>query len=317
MRGDQLKRRNFIKIVSAVSIIPRAVSLQAKTKKRPNFLLILVDDMGYSDLGCMGGEAKTPHLDKLSQNGLHFTQMYNTAKCFPTRACLLTGVYFQQTDKDFKNTATIGEVLRPIGYRTLWSGKHHSDFNPRTRGFDRFSGLLAGFCNFWNPGNKPIKDQPFPGMRRRSDSYPWAFDDKIIHPFVPDDPKFYTTDAFTDWGLEWLDEYSKEDNPFFLYMAYTAPHWPLHAWPEDIKKYKGVYDQGFGAVRAARYKRQKERGLFDPKIAPLYEPEAGQQKWDDLTADQKKLQAQKMEVHTAMVDRVDQNVGRLINKLKR
>jgi arylsulfatase len=238
--------------------------------------------------------------------------MYNTAKCYPTRVCLLTGLYFQQSDREFNRTATIGEVLRPAGYRTWWSGKHHARFNPYERGFDHFSGFLGGAINFWNPGDQARPGEPPPAGRS---VYTWAFDDELVKPFMPD-RDFYSTDAFTDWALEWLDE-TDEDTPFFLYIAYNAPHWPLHAWSEDIAKYRGVYDRGYEVVRNTRYRRQVDMGLFDANTAPLSEPEyASDGGWDDLSADEQQHEAQRMEIHAAMVDRVDQNVGRLVARLR-
>ena len=200
-------------------------------------LVILVDDMGYSDLGCYGGEIRTPNIDRLAANGMKFSAMYNTAKCYPTRACLQTGVYFQRTDRDFSNTATLGEVLRPAGYHTLWSGKHHAKFNPVTRGYDRFYGLIGGAQNHFNPGSGPAPGQPAPASKR--DGNRWALDETgggDVNDFIPQDPKFYDTDAFTDQALIWLNEYQHTQKPFLLYLAYTAPHWPLQAWPEDIAR---------------------------------------------------------------------------------
>lgn len=296
----------------AVFLLMLAV-MRGAGASQPNFLVILVDDMGYSDIGCFGGEIRTPNIDRLADNGMRFTQMYNTAKCFPTRAALLTGIYFQHTDREFPHTATVGEVLRPAGYRTLWSGKHHAKFNPITRGFDRFSGMLGGAGNHFNPGLEAIPGQPAPANKGTN---AWAIDEVETSPYVPDDPKFYTTDTFTDYALDWLEEYKDEDKPFFLYVAYTAPHWPLHAWPEDIAKYEGVYDAGYESVRNARYARQVEMGLMDPSVAPLSEPEWGKV-WSELTDDEKKEEAMLMAVYAAMVDRVDQNVGRLVQKLDR
>lgn len=280
--------------------------------ERPNVLIILVDDMGYSDIGCYGGEIQTPNLDKLARGGMKFSQMYNTAKCYPTRACLQTGIYFQRTDRDFSNTATLGEVLRPVGYRTLWSGKHHANFSPTTRGYDRHFGMLGGASNHWNPGKSPAKGQSQPAFKGTS---PWDMDGEIVKDFIPDDPDFYSTDTTTDHALKWLDQYRNEGKPFLLYVAYTAPHWPLHAWPEDIAKYKGIYDSGYDAIREARYKRQIKMGLFDPEIAPLTNPDRPYD-WDSLTAEEKADEARRMEVHAAMVDRIDQNIGRLVDKLK-
>ncbi len=277
---------------------------------RPNFLVILVDDMGYSDLGCYGSEIATPHLDKLAANGIRYTQMYNTSKCFPTRVALLTGNYFQHSDRDFANTATAGEVLRPAGYHTWWSGKHHARFNPRTRGFDHFSGFLGGAVNFWNPGGREKNGKAVPGA-----VYSWAFDDKIVKPFIPDAP-FHCTDAFTDWAIDWIDESRDSTKPWFLYVAYNAPHWPLHAHPNDIAKFNGVYDSGYAAIRKARYERQLEMGLFDRRTAPLSPPEAAtEQTWNALSTEAKRKESLRMSIHAAMVHQVDRNVGRLVSKL--
>ena len=246
-----------------------ALATLSEAAKRPNVVLILADDMGYSDLGCYGGEIKTPNLDSLAKNGIRYTQAYNTSKCWTTRISLLTGLYHHRSDRDFRNTALIGETLKPAGYRTWWSGKHHASFNPHERGFDHFSGFLGGAINFWNPGDKAREGEDVPGWKA---VYTWAFDKKLVKPYLP--PKdFYATDAFTDWGLEWLDGKEGADAPFFLYLAYNAPHWPLHAHPDDIAKYEGVYDSGYEAVRKARYERQLAIGLFDEEVTPLSEPE--------------------------------------------
>jgi arylsulfatase A-like enzyme len=297
------------------------LAVGARAGAPPNILIILVDDMGYSDIGCHGGEIRTPNIDRLAANGMKFAQMYNTAKCYPTRACLQTGVYFQRTDRDFTNTATLGEVLQPVGYRTLWSGKHHARFNPVTRGYDRYYGMIGGAENHFNPGNGPAPGQPAPASK--GDGNRWALDDKEgkdTKNYIPQDPKFYDTDAFTDRALDWLNEYQKTDKPFLLYLAYTAPHWPLQAWPEDIAKYKGVYDGGYEAVRQARYKRQVEMGLVDAKTAPLPPLESDQKrkkaKEAEPSTDERRKEAMGMEIYAAMIDRVDQNIGRVIKKLE-
>ena len=193
---------------------------------QPNIVVILVDDMGYSDLGCYGSEIRTPNLDRLARSGIRYTQMYNTSKCWTTRISLLTGIYHHRSGRGFERTAMASEVLGPAAYRMWWSGKHHASFNPYDRGFDHFSGFLGGAINFWNPGDKARPGEPKPGWRA---TYTWAFDDKLVKPFVPD-KSFYATDAFTDWALKWLNESkaSSDDRPFFLYLAYNAPHWPLH-----------------------------------------------------------------------------------------
>ena len=284
----------------------------------PNILIILVDDLGYSDIGCYGGEIRTPNIDRLAARGMKFAQMYNTAKCYPTRACLQTGVYFQRTDREFSRTATLGEVLRPAGYHTWWSGKHHARFNPVTRGYDRFYGLLGGAQNHFNPGSRAALGQPAPASK--SDGNRWSLDEpggQDLKDYVPSDPRFYDTDAFTDRALSWLNEYEKSAKPFLLYLAYTAPHWPLQAWPEDIAKYQGVYDGGYEAVRQARYARQVQLGLVNPKTTPLPPLELGRRgsQWADLSADERRAEASRMEIYAAMVDRVDQNIGRLLQRL--
>lgn len=283
-------------------------SVESATPARPNILVILADDLGYSDIGCYGSEIPTPNLDKLAANGIRYTQMYNTSKCFPSRACLLTGNYFQHTNMKFSNAATAGEVLRPAGYSTWWVGKNHADFNPYDRGFDHFSGFLGGAINYYFPGGKDQAGKPVSGA-----VYKWAFDEKVIKPFMPEKP-FYSTDTFTDWALEWLKASGSSDKPWFLYVAYNAPHWPLQAHPEDIAKFKGVYDKGYDAIQNARYQRLLASGLLDSATAPLSAPDREQ--WDSLPAEKQKQEAQRMEIYAAMIHTLDRNVGRLVAALK-
>jgi arylsulfatase len=278
----------------------------------PNVLIILADDMGYSDLGCMGSEIKTPYLDRLARKGVLFTQAYNTAKCFPSRACLLTGTWFQETDRDFANTTTLGDVLQVSNYHTFWAGKHHATFDPRTRGFDRFYGFLGGAINYWNPGNSPATGASNPA---RIEHYQWILDDKeITQPFVPNRVDWYATDVFTDKSIMWLEETAGDDKPFFLYLAYNAPHWPLHAPEESIEACRGRYDVGYEVIRNKRYERQVNTGLFDPKIAPLSPPEYDQP-WEALSDELKCRRIAQMEVYAAMVERMDENIGRIIDLL--
>ena len=196
------------RFVSAAVFVALSFQFAATCKSdapsgKPNILLIMTDDMGYSDLGCFGSEIQTPTLDRLAQGGIRFTQMYNTSKCWTTRISLLSGVYHQRSDRDFSNTALAGEVLRPAGYRTWWSGKHHASFNPYGRGFDHFAGFLGGAINFWNPDGRTAREgEPVPGWGA---DYNWAFDDKIVKDYLPE-KGFYATDDFTDWALEWLRE---------------------------------------------------------------------------------------------------------------
>jgi arylsulfatase A-like enzyme len=279
--------------------------------ERPNIVVIFADDMGYSDLGCFGGEIKTPYLDRLAENGIRYTQAYNTSKCWTSRISLLTGLYHHRSDRDFSNTALVGEILKPAAYRTWWAGKHHAEFNPHDRGFDHFFGFLGGAINFWNPGEQARQGEDQPGWQA---VYTWAFDDKLVKPFNPD-KDFFATDAFTDWGLNWLDEKEREQDPFFLFLSYNAPHWPLHAHFEDITKYDGIYNRGYEAIRRARYERQLEIGLFNSKTAHLSEPE--HELWNNLSKQEKENEVIRMKIHAAMVDRMDQNIGRLVERLKK
>ena len=283
-------------------------------RSRPNIVLIMVDDMGYSDIGCYGGEVQTPHLDRLAEGGLRFTQFYNTAKCHTTRAELLTGNYaYSIGDNNMEHGATFGEVLRPIGYRTLIAGKWHQKPLPTTRGFDRYFGLADGCSNFFNPGLKARPGEGPPGRKGKTRVRRWAIEDKVIMGYTSPDKDFYHTDAFTSYAIDRLDEYKDEDKPFILYLPYTAPHYPLHAWPEDIAKYRGKYKIGWDEIRKQRFARMTEMGIIGPnhKLSPR-----ASRAWNDLTDKQKDEEDLKMAVYAAMIDRVDQNLGRLFAKLR-
>ena len=286
---------------------------QTTNTRPPNIVFILADDMGFSDLGCYGSEIRTPNLDRLAAAGLRFTQFYNTSKCFTSRACLMTGAYAQQVNMGrgpgvFKNAVTFGSVLRTAGYRTLMTGKHHGTQNPFTLGFDRYFGLRDGACNYFNPGaQRP--GEPKPAQKRRNRAF--CLDGKTLQPFTPKDPKFYTTDAFTDYALQFLSEYEKESKPFFLYIAYNAPHDPLHAWPEDIAKYDGKYDAGYAATRQGRVARQRAMKMFEAKPS-----DPTHQDWGSLSDAERQTEIRRMAVYAAMVDRMDQNIGRVIDKIK-
>lgn len=294
---------------------PSPVETLSPDRGRPNIVIILVDDMGWSDPGCYGGEIQTPNLDRLARDGVRFTQCYNTAKCSPSRACLLTGIYSQQCrnpdGRKFGHAVTLGEVLRPAGYRTLAAGKHHSFENLYHRGFDHYYGLRDGCCNYWNPGGQR-EGEPVPGSK--NPRY-WCDDAKTTKGYTPKDRNFYTTDAFTDRAIEWLDEPETLEKPFLLYMAYTAPHYPLHAWPDDIARYTGVYDQGYQAIQKARHRRQAAMGLIDPRLNPLPE-HPSPDPWNELTGEDLAREKRRMEIYAAMVDRMDQNIGRLLDKLE-
>ena len=292
-----------------------------KNQSNPNIILICADDLGWSDIGCYGSEVHTPNLDKLGEGGMRFTNFHNTSKCFPSRACLLTGVYAQQNGyaKDFRepltNAVTLGEVLRTAGYRTLWSGKHHGVENPVTRGFDRYYGLKDGACNYFNPGDQ----RPGEGMPARKGKpgnktvRSWCIDSVEYNPFTPTEKDFYTTDYFSNYAVSWLEEYKNESKPFFLYLAYTAPHDPLMAWPEDIAKYKNQYNEGYEKTRLARYKKQLEMGLINETFQLT---DATYKSWNELDDSISADEIRKMEVYAAMIDRMDQNIGRLLAKLK-
>jgi len=311
-----MKNLNLLQLLLSFAVV-----YSCQPPQKPNIILISADDLGWSDIGCYGSEVQTPNLDKLGEGGLRFTRFHNTSKCFPSRACLLTGVYAQQSNyhkhhrNPITNAVTLGEVLRTAGYRTLWSGKHHGLENPVTRGFDRYYGLKDGACNFFNPGEqRPGEGAPArkgaPGNKTKRW---WCIDSVMFHPYTPDAEDFYTTDYFTNYALDWLDEYKNEEKPFFLYLAYTAPHDPLMAWPEDIAKYEGKYNNGYESIQQARYKKQMEMGLIDEGYS-LSEPTYAA--WNELPDSVREDEIRKMEVYAAMIDRMDQNIGRVLDKLE-
>jgi arylsulfatase len=267
----------------------------------------MADDMGFSDIGCYGGEIHTPHLDKLASEGLRFTQFYNNAKCTTTRASLLSGMY-PRNEGSFipSEIPTIGEVMRVVGYQTSLSGKWHlgskKPQRPYDRGFDEYYGLMDGCCNFFNPAQR---DPSFKGGRVRV----FGHNDELITSFPKD---YYTTDAFTDHAIETMRRFSRSEKPFFMHIAYTAPHYPLHAPPADIERYRGRYRMGWEKLREQRHARQLEMGLLDPRWklsdtdSAAYDWATANQDWED----------HRMAVYAAMVDRMDQNIGRLLQTLR-
>ncbi len=303
------------------AVLPAALALlcllmavpSARAAAKPNIIVFLADDMGYSDIGCYGGEIATPNLDKLAAAGMRFTQCYSNAKCSPSRATILTGLYRERMGMEdmvriHDNCLTIGEVLRPAGYHTITSGKWHNMMNPVKRGFDRYFGLNDGCCNFWNPGKKrPGEPAPVEkrGLRK------WNIEGKE-GPYTPDDPKFYTTDAFSSYAAKCIDEHSarRDGRPFFLYLAYTAPHYPLHAWPDDIARYRGKYMVGYEAIRQARWKRMIGMGLVEKEWG--ISPTAGN--WGRAKQDEEDL---KMAVYAAMIDRMDRGIGKVLDAVRR
>ena len=269
---------------------------QSTEIQRPNVLLMMVDDLGYSDFGCYGSEIETPNIDGLAKGGLRMSQFYNTAKCHSSRICLLTGKYtFQAGNNAMDKALTVAEVMQHNGYFTAMTGKWHLNKEPTDRGFQRYFGHLSGATNFFTG------DDTF-----RLNGEKWSgFDDD-----------FYTTDANVDYAIQFIDEALKEKKPFFQYIAFNAPHYPLQAKEQDVKKYKGRYAPGWDKVRRARYQRQIEMSLINDKHAlsprPDYIPA-----WEELTPEERAWEESRMEVFAAMVDCVDQNVGRLVSYLKK
>ena len=289
-----------------------------KAASQPNILLVLVDDMGFSDIGAYGSEVSTPNLDRLAEQGMRFNQFRNTSKCWPTRATLMTGQYAQRVGMSvqplsFRNYATLGDVLRTAGYKTLMVGKHHALDNPYDMGFDHYWGMRDGAANHFNPGYQR-EGEALPAHKRQNQRV-FCFDAKCVQPFTPDQMDYYTTDTFTDWAIDLLGRHESEndDQPFFMYLAYTAPHDPIQAWPKDIAKYAGKYDVGYEAIAEARYERQLELGIIDAQTHPRSEPM--HRPWRELSAEEQADQARVMAVYSAMIDSIDQNIGRVLSHL--
>lgn len=290
------------------------------TSNRPNIIVILADDMGYSDIGCFGSETQTPNLDALAKGGLRMTQFYNASRCCPTRASLLTGLYQHQAGVGDmvnhrnipayqgylnQNCVTIAEALKAGGYNTLMAGKWHVGTNPAhwpvKRGFDRYFGLIDGASSYFNP------TRPY----RPNQKLTIALDDKEFNP----GPNWYSTNAYADYAIRFIDENKNTNKPFFLYMAFTSPHWPIQALPDDIAKYKGKYLKGWDALRQERFERQKQLGIIG-KDEKLSARDKSVPEWDSLTAEEKDRFDTKMAVYAAMIDRMDQNIGRIRKKLQ-
>ncbi len=261
---------------------------------RPNILLMMVDDLGFSDFGCYGSEIETPRIDQLAAGGLRFSQFYNTAKCHSSRVSLLTGLYCNQAgNASLSRATTIAAVLGEAGYFTSMSGKWHLDEQPTDFGFQRYWGHLSGATDFF------VGDDTF-----RLNGEKWnAFD-----------ADFYTTDANVDWAKKFIGEALESGKPFFHYIAFNAPHYPLQAPKADIQKYLGRYDKGWDAIRKARFAKQKKLGLF-PAEMELPAPPEHMPDWENMTAKRRELGSFRMAIFAAMVDRVDQNIGRLVDWL--
>ncbi len=302
--------------------------LASADEPKPNVVMILADDLGYSDLGCYGGEIETPNLDALARDGLRFTQFYNSARCWPSRGALLAGYYAQQIRRDALpgipgGTGTVRpawarlmpELLKPAGYRSYHSGKWHIDGKALAAGFDH--SLILN-----NPGNY--------FMARGT-----VRDDLPVEQQA-DETDFYLTTATADHAIECLRDHAAQHatEPFFQYIAFHAPHFPLHALPEDIAKYRDRYPGGWDLMREERFRRQQEMGLVNTTLSPL-EPDVGPPHdhpdalpklgpgevnrplpWAELNEEQQRFQAIKMAIHAAMVDRMDREIGRVVEQLK-
>jgi len=313
--------RLYLSLVLFVVLAPP--SLRAK-ESRPNIVVLFADDMGYSDIGCFGSEIETPNLDALAANGIRWSHFYNTGRCCPSRASILTGLYSHQADighmaGDFKvkgyrdrisfNAVTLAEVLGAAGYHTIMTGKWHLGWRdegcPTARGFQNFYGTRGYIDSYYT-------------IVPRTEMY---LGEKLVLPVtekpvnhLKPDEEWYTTDVFTDYAIHFIDEVRKQDDaPFFLYLAYNAPHFPLHAKPEDIDKYRGRYRDGWAKFREQRYARLVELGIVEEgwPLSPLDVPE-----WETLTDAQRDDMDFKMALFAAIIDRLDQNIGRVVNHLK-
>ena len=299
-----------------MSINGISLHAQKQKTKRPNVVVILTDDMGYSDIGCFGSEIRTPTIDKLAANGMAFTHFYNTARCSPTRASLLTGLYPHQAgmghlssenfkeegyaDDLSKNAVTMAEVFQQAGYATYMTGKWHIAKNinsdgdksnwPMQRGFQRFFGTLNGAGSFYDPGTLISNNT-----------------------FIAPPKNFYYTDAISDTAVKFIRENPKE-KPFFFYIAYTGAHWPLHAPENEVQKYKGLYDKGWDATRQQRFEKLKKLGIISDK-AVLTERGVAIPEWKNEPM--KEWQVRRMEVYAAMIDIMDQGIGRIISVLEK
>ncbi|UCF42297.1 MAG: sulfatase-like hydrolase/transferase [Planctomycetota bacterium] len=325
MVNRHISRRGFLKAVgvgAASLAMPGGRLLGEVCGDRPNIILIMADDMGYSDIGCYGGEIATPNIDRLAANGLRFTQFYNTARCCPTRASLMTGLYPHQTGMGWMTAAnlgyegykgdlnnrcvTIAELLKRRGYSTYMAGKWHVTYNgyfegpkhswPCQRGFDRFYGTLSGGGNYFDPtaltrDNTRIKA---PGEG------------------------YYYTDAISDNAAKFIKEHevSKGDEPYFLYVAYTSPHWPLHAKPHDIERYRGKYIKGWDALRVERHRRMIEMGLVEEswEITPR---DVKAKSWEEVDAAKGELWDLRMAVYAAQIDCMDQGIGQIVSAVEK
>jgi len=291
---------------------------------KPNIVLIMADDMGFSDIGCYGGELPTPNLDRLASGGLRFTQFYNTARCCPTRASLLTGLYPHEAGMGWMAGAnrgpgylghlnsrcvTIARVLKTVGYRTMMTGKWHAGVGkgncPTDRGFERFYGMRGAVDSYF----------------KVLGSHASVFhNDQLVIPATADPPntlhpdqEWYTTDVYTDWALKFMDEAAAESKPFFLYLAYNAPHWPLEAPEENIAHFRGKYLKGWDKLREEKLARMKKMEIVheSTELPPSRCP-----RWDSLPEQDRMATDFRRAIYAAQIERMDENIGRVVAKLK-
>lgn len=316
-----MKIKTQIKSIVVFGALSASFISSAHKPVAPNIIIILADDMGYSDIGCYGSEINTPNIDRLAQEGVKFTQFYNSARCCPTRASLLTGMYHHKTGMGgMTNTnielpayqgylnnecMTFGEIFKSAGYKTYLSGKWHvgdkKESWPVNRGFDNSFSLISGATDYFDPymGN-------YDALRLVIDS----------QKYIPHDPEFYLTDAFSDYAHEYIDEHQDRypETPFLLYLSYTAPHWPLQALPEDILRYEDTYKIGWDSIRVQRFKKMRKSGVIDENVK-LSERHNSVPPWSSLKEKEKNIWSQKMAVYAAMIDRMDQGIGKLLDLL--
>ena len=291
---------------------------------KPNIVLVMVDDMGYSDIGCFGGDVRTPNLDSLAAGGVSFTHAYNTSRCCPARASLMTGLYPHMAGMGWMTVAdlgsdgyagnlnnrclTIAEALAPGGYRSYMAGKWHltrdsqmgpdapKDSWPMQRGFDRYYGNISGAASYWDPKTLTVDNA------------------RIA---APADEDYYYTDAISDNACTFISDHCRDhaDKPFFLYVAYTAPHWPLHARAEDIARYRGKFTRGWDEMRREKFDRMCEMGILDEKWS-LSDRDPEVPAWDSLDAEDQDIRDLRMAIYCAQVDSVDQGIGRIAETLR-
>ena len=319
-----MKRRDFLKktclMLGTVTISSTLFNGCRKNWTKPNVILIMGDDIGYSDIGCYGSEIDTKNLDRLAQNGIRFTQFTNMAKCNPTRSSLFTGLFLGEKQNS-ENARSIGNIMRKAGYYTGIFGKEHFDkWVPENcyavKSFDE-SLVFWAINQYFNPPNGNFQN-PFKYNGKELDIKNMPISKK----------PFYKTDVFTDYALRFLEKTKKKDKPFFLYLPYHVAHYPLQAREEDIKKYRGKYFKGWDKLREERFKKQNEMGILPPntKLSPpednLYRHRGSDEwcqydRWNDIPEEQKDELDREMAVFAAMIDRMDQNIGRIINKVKK